>query len=368
MNEKISSSETLAIEVGLITALFPGIINPLLLTISKNASIISLLISMFLGIIPLFIILTISKSITTESLKDYMINNLGLLGKILNIILIAIAIFILFLNSWLIIDFIISQFLTRTSYYFIVVVFFTIIGYTLNKGVETTSRTIFVLTILVSIIMIALWICLIPYVNLNNLKPYIDVTSTRIMKSSIFNAIYFSIPIIYLLDLKHITNDKENFEKAIIKGYIISSTIILIFIFLILAVYGIELSTVLTYPIYALFKKIQILGFIERIENFAAIQIIVVFYIQATYLIYYIKENLLKSKNSSKSINKLITYSTSLIIPLTSIYIFKNYNLITILKKYPYIIGSITIIIIVLFIKKHLVKLNASYNIYNPRN
>ena len=153
MNEKISSGEILTIEIGLITALFPGIINPLLLNISKNASLISLLISMFLGTIPLFMILTISKSITTESLNDYIINNFGVLGKVLNVILMAIAIFILFLNSWLIIDFIISQFLTRTSYYFIAIVFFTIIGYTINKGIETTSRTIFVLTGLVSIIM-----------------------------------------------------------------------------------------------------------------------------------------------------------------------------------------------------------------------
>lgn len=352
MNEKISSGEILTIEIGLITALFPGIINPLLLNISKNASLISLLISMFLGTIPLFMILTISKSITTESLNDYIINNFGVLGKVLNVILMAIAIFILFLNSWLIIDFIISQFLTRTSYYFIAIVFFTIIGYTINKGIETTSRTIFVLTGLVSIIMVALWICLIPYTNLNNLKPYIDVTSTRIIKSSILNTVYISMPLVYLLDLKHITSDKENFEKRIIKGYTISSLIILVFIFFILAVYGIELSTILTYPIYALFKKIQILGFIERIENFAAIQIIVVFYIQAAYLIYYIKENLLKSKNSNESIKKIITYLTSLIIPVTSIYIFKNHNLITILKESPYIIGSIIIIIIILFIKK----------------
>ena len=161
-----------------------------------------------------------------------------------------------------------------------------------------------------------------------------------------------TLPLIYLLDLKHITKNKQNFEKKIIKGYIISFLIIIIFTFFILAVYGIELSTILTYPVYALFKKIQIFGFIERIENFAAVQIIIVFYIQATYLIYYIKENILYKNKYSNQTNKIITYLISLIIPMTSIYTFKNYNLTNIIDKSPYIIGSITITIIGLSIKK----------------
>ena len=352
MNKKISSSEIFTIEIGLTTALFSGIINTLILNISKNASFISMLISIFLGIIPLLMIVKISKNITTESLKEYMIKKLGVFGKVLNIILIIIAIFILFLNSWLTIDFIISQFLTRTSYYFIAIILFIIIGYTINKGIETTSKTIFVLSIIVSIIMISLWICLIPYVNHNNLKPYVDVSMDKIIKSSIIQTINITMPIIYLLDLKHITTDQENFEKAIIIGYIVSSLIITIFIFFLLSIYGIELSTILTYPIYALFKKIQILGFIERIENFAAIQIIVAFYIQATYLIYYIKKNIITNKIKKEKTNTIITYLISILIPITSILIFKNYSLITVIKVSPYIIEVIIIIIIVLFIKK----------------
>ncbi|MBQ6546519.1 MAG: GerAB/ArcD/ProY family transporter [Bacilli bacterium] len=340
MNKKIKSNEVLAIEIGLITALFPGIANTLILNTSKNASLLSVLIAILIGTIPLFMIIKISKNIKTESLKEYIIKKLGILGKILNIILITIAIFILFINSWLIIDFIISQFLTRTSYYFIAILFFTIIAYIVNKGIETTSRTVFVLFILISIIMIALWICLIPYINLSNLKPYIDVTTNKIIKSSIINTVYITMPLIYILDLKHITTDKENFEKTIVIGYITSYLIIAIFLFFLLSIYGIELSTILTYPVYALFKKIQILGFIERIENFAGIQIITVFFVQASYLIYYIKRNLIKNKNQKK-----LTYLIALVIPITSIFIFKNYNLTIVLKTSVYIIGSIITII-----------------------
>lgn len=345
MNNKISSGEIMPITIGLITALFPGITNALILNTSKNASLISVLIGIIIGFFPILLITTISKRIESESLKDYLISKLGIIGRILNILLILIAIFILFLNSWFVIDFIISQFLTRTSYYFIAIVLFLIIAWTINKGIESVSRTIFILFLFTSLIMIFLWICLIPYINLNNLKPYIDVGINKIIKSSFIYIIYITTPIIYILDLKHITKDKKNFERKIIVSYIISSIIVIVFLFLIISVYGINLSTILTYPVYALFKKIQILGFIERIENFAAIQIIVVFYAQSTYLIYYLKENI-----TEKTDKRIITYLISLIIPIISIIIFKNYNLLNIVKISPYIISSIIVVILLLFI------------------
>ena len=352
MNVKISSGEVMAITIGLITALFPGITNALILNTSKNASLIVTIITTIIGFVPILIIIKISKNIKNESLKEYLTKKLGLLGNIINILLILIATFILFLNSWLIIDFIISQFLTRTSYYFIAIIFFTIIAWTINKGIETTSRTIFILFLLTSVVMILLWIFLIPYIDLNNLKPYIDVKINKIIKSSFIYLTYITIPIFYILDLKHITHDKENFERKIIVSYLISSIIIIIFLFLIISVYGINLSTVLTYPVYALFKKIQILGFIERIENFAAIQIIVAFYAQGAFLIYYLKGNIVKTlKIENKSVINITTYSISLIIPIISITIFKNYNLVNIVKISPYIISSLIIAIVLLFIK-----------------
>ena len=352
MNGKISSGEILTITIGLITALFPGITNALILNTSKNASLISVLIGIVIGLIPILLITKISNNIKTETLKEYIVKKLGIFGHILNTLLILIATFILFLNSWLIIDFIISQFLTRTSYYFIAIIFFAIIAWTVNKGIEVASRTIFILFLFTSIIMIFLWICLTPYIDLNNLKPYIDVGTNKIIKSSIIYLTYITMPIIYILDLKHITNDKKNFERKIIISYIFSSIIIEIFLFLIISVYGINLSTILTYPVYALFKKIQILGFIERIENFAAIQIIVAFYAQGIYLIYYLKENITKilKITNTKHIN-ITTYLISLIIPIISIAIFKNYSLVNIVKLSPYIISSITIVIILLFLK-----------------
>ena len=185
MNNKISTGEILSIEIGLIIALFPGLCNFLILNTAKNASLLSIIIATIIGFIPLLMIIAISKKIENKSLREYIKDNLGVFGKIINLLLITIAIFILFLNSWLIIDFIISQFLTRTSYYYIAIIFFIIIAWTINKGIETISRTTFVMFMITIIIMIILWGALIPYIKLDNLKPYIDTSTKDILKSSL---------------------------------------------------------------------------------------------------------------------------------------------------------------------------------------
>ncbi len=350
MNGKISSGQVFTTQICLIVALFPGLINILLLNISRNASILSVLIATIIGFIPVIITAFISTKITNKSLKDYMIEKLGFFGKILNLLLIIIAIIIIFINSWLTVDFIISQFLTRTSYYLITLIFFTITCWSINKGIETTSRTYFVLFIITVIIMISLWFCLISYVKLDNLKPYIDVTTNKVVKSSIIYLTYTTLPIIYILDLKHITNDKKNFKRKIITAYITASFIIITFLFLIISIYTIDLASILTYPVYSLFKKIQILGFIERIENFAAIQIIATSYIQISYLIYYLKENISKTLKLNKNKTNILTYLIGLLIPLISIYFFKNNNLNNFINILPYILSILLPILIILSI------------------
>ena len=184
---------------------------------------------------------------------------------------------------------------------------------------------------------------------LNNLKPYIDVGYNRIIKSSIIYLTYTTLPVLYILDLKHITNDIKNFERKIIISYIMSSFIIFVFLFLIISVYSIDLAEIFTYPVYSLFKKVQVLGFIERIENFAAIQIIVAFYIEATYLVYYLKENIASFFGLKRKKKNILTYLIAIIIPIISISIFKNYNMIHIVNISPYVLSTLFIIIIVVF-------------------
>ena len=63
MNQKISSGQSMAISVALIFAMFPGFANSLILSQSKNASLLAVLIGFILGIIPALTIAYISKKI-----------------------------------------------------------------------------------------------------------------------------------------------------------------------------------------------------------------------------------------------------------------------------------------------------------------
>ena len=230
MNGKISSGEVMAICVGSIFAMFPGFANSLILISSKNASLLSLIISFVVGFIPIFMIMYISKKINTNFL-DFSIKNFKVFGYILDILLLILIIFSIFISTWLMMDFIISQFLTRSSYYLIAIFISIILAFVVNKGIETLSRTIFLLFIISVTVIVLLLLTLIPYVDLNNLKPFVDVPFKKILNSSSVFLTTSISPIFYILGLKHITKDKKNFSRKILVGYIIASCLIFMIMF-----------------------------------------------------------------------------------------------------------------------------------------
>lgn len=356
MNGKISSGEIMAICVAVIFAMFPGFANTLILTHSKNASLISLLIAFVVGLIPIFMIMYISKKIDSNFFP-FVKKNFKWFGYVLDIILLLLALFTMFISSWLSIDFIISQFLTRSSYYFISIFISVILAITVNKGIESLSRTIFLLFIISVPIILLLLLALIPYVELSNLKPYMDVSFKEILNSSwVFLSVAIS-PVVYILGLKNITTDKKNFPRKILVGYSIASLLIFILLFFIISVFGIDLGSLLTYPVYGLFKKVQIFGFIERIENFAAIFLITAYFSQFAFFVYSVKNNIsnmFKIENEKKK--SLITYAIAIIIPLISIYLFQTFELTLYFKYIPYVLSVFFIVLIIIFIRSLFIK------------
>lgn len=351
MNSKISSGEVMAICVAIIFAMFPGFANNLILSEARNASLISLLVAFLIGLIPIFMIMFISKKIDTN-FADFAKNSLKGFGYILDFILLIVALFTIFLSSWFAIDFIISQFLTRSSYYLIAILISIVLAIVVNKGIEVLSRTVFILFIISIPIIILILGTLIPYVEPNNLKPYVDVPFKNIIKSSwVFLSLAIS-PVFYILGLKNVTKDKKNFSRKVLMGYIIASLLIFLFLFFIISVYGIDLGSLLTYPVYGIFKKVQVFGFIERIENFGAMFLITAFFSQFSYFIYAIKNNIcdmFKIKNKKKE--TFIIYFLSLSIPLLSIYLFQTYDLNNYIEYTPYIIGIFYVCLIIFFIR-----------------
>lgn len=355
MNNKISSGEVMVIIIASIFSLFPDF---LILNLSKNASLISILIGFLIGFIPILMLIYISKKINT-SLITFLKDSFKKLSYPIITILILIAIFIIFITSWLHFNFIISQFLIRDSYYFIASLIALAIIIALNKGLETFSRTSFILFLIATPILLILLTSLIPYIELSNLKPYINTSFTNILNSTLIFISLSTLPLIYILELKPYTHDKKNFPRKILMGYIIGFLLIFLMLFFILTVYGIDLATMFTYPFYALFKKVQVFGFIERIENFAAIIFITSFFVEVTYMIYFIKKNITDTfKLTSKKVNLILTIVIPIILFFTSIYLFKNLNLAKYLNYIHYIIGTLFIIIIIIFLRCLLIKKN----------
>lgn len=353
MNNKISSGEVMVIIIASIFSLFPDF---LILSLAKNASLISLLIGFLIGFIPIFMLIYISKKIDTNFFS-FLKNKFKNFSYPIIITLMLIAIFIIFTSAWLHFNFIISQFLIRDSYYFIAILIALAIIFALNKGLEAFSRTSFILFLIAISILLLLLTSLIPYVDLSNLKPYLNASLPNILNSALMFVVLSTLPLVYILELKNNTHDKSNFSRKILMGYLIGFLLIILMLFFILTVYGIDLATMFTYPFYALFKKVQVFGFIERIENFAAIIFITSFFVEITFMFYFIKKNITNIfKVTSKKLNLILTIALPILLFFISIYLFKDLNLAKYLNYVHYIVGILFIIIIIIFLRCLLIK------------
>ena len=346
MNNKISSGEILTITSGLIATMFYAFVNIKILSISKNSSLIAIIISIILGIIPIILIMYISKKIDTDFFT-FLRKKLKILSYPIIITLTLLAIYIIFIDSWIVMDFIISQFLTRDSYYLISILFSLIVALCVSKGIEVTSRTNFVIFIITIIIILFFFGFLTPYLDIENFKPLIDSKPKNIIQSIIICILSTTAPLIYILNLKDVCKNKKKFSKKILTGYLFIMIIMFLFLFFLIGVYGIDYAKILTYPSYALFKKVQIFGFIERIENISAIIFITAYFTGFTFLIYVIKNNICNIfKIQKKKKVSLLILTLSTLIPIISIYLFKTYEISYIIDYTPYIFGINYIILI----------------------
>ena len=357
MNKKVSSGEILCIVIYIIAVSFFSVVNTTTLKISGNATLISFLIGTILGLIPVFMIMFISKRIDTD-LFNFLNNNFFILGKAIIFALIILTSYLVFLFSFIFVDFVVGQFLTKTSYYFISISLFIFVFYAVKKGIEVISRTTFILFVFSFIILVFFLITLVPYTELSNLKPYIDTSNMNIIKSTFITFSMCSFPLVLILNLKDKVTNFEVFPRKILFGYLIAMGLMFLFLLFTILIYGIDFAKILTYPSYSLFKKVEIFGFIERVENIVSLIFFGGFFAAFMYYVYFISnsvENIFNVKR--KKIIDIITFTTSLGISFLSIYFFRNYE-ISFLINYSYYIVSIYFLIIViifircLFIKK----------------
>lgn len=349
MKEKINSLQLSSIFILCIISSSIGLSLYTTIRIASIDSYISVIIGAILGIIVLTIFLYLfnyKKDLPIYEKTVYIFGKF--FGNFINILIIllyfVISITILFNLS----NFIVSQYLAETPLLLIMMVLGFIVFYTINKGFETISRVSSICLIIVLFLFLFSFAYLIREIKIDNLKPILEFGLKKPLVAGFVNMLITLSPIFTILIFpKNNLIDKEKINRYIIIGYIISAIIIFLVSFLSNAILGKYLINLYQYPGYISLKRISLFGFIDRIENFLSLHWILSSFITLTTILYYIKGNIKKKKNST-----LLNFVLCLVIIIISYNAFKSntvFNNYT-YKYYPYILTFLMIIYIVIFI------------------
>jgi spore germination protein KB len=323
--EKINS-----LQVGLLTLFLikaPGVSTGLndIAERAHQDSWLSIIFGLIIGLIPLTIYLFIAhkqKKVNIIALNEIIFGKW--LGIFFNIILIMAAFIVAIAILWDFALFISTVFLINTPTTIITFMFVALAVVTAIKGIEVISRTACLLFLLYIFFHLAFVLGLLPYVEINNIKPILENGFIPVIHGGLIFISISILPIFLLLiiPLTKITDIKK-YNRSMIFFYLLSGLTILNIIFLTISVLGINLIDLYHYPVFSAMKKISFLNFIERIEGSVAIKWIFVQFITGTMAIYFIKEAIKTTfKIKKEKTIKIITFLTGLIILIIPNFIF----------------------------------------------
>lgn len=313
---------------------------------------LSSLISYLIGIIPLLILIYISNYQSNLTLKekiDYLFGNkIGfIINTIFSLLLISLAITLLYNIN----NFILSQFLYRTPFLVSCTLLMILIIYNVNKGINVITKTALLLLIINIILYTINITSLFQHIDINNFLPLLKENTKNIIPTSIKISCINYLPLLTILTIpKNKLTVPEKYSKTIIIAYIIGAIISFGLVITTFGVLGIDLINTFEYSEYIVLRKVKLLGFLERIENIISLQWIIGSFVYLTFIIYIISKNIPHKSNKK---DKYITLIIGTILIILTIYIFKDNTIFdTYIKKiFPYIMGSILLIYIILFIK-----------------
>lgn len=332
--KKLSTLQFCAIEYFLILANNVGLTTYILFHYAKQDGLISITLGTILGIIPLLIYLKIMNIKPELNIFEKIEDTFKKTGTIINIILILSISILTIINYNSLINFISSQYLSKTPTIIIALSFLPAIVYILKKGTTVIGRTIFILLIISASLVILTISGLIWQIKIENILPILEHGIKQPLICSLIYTTYNITPLFLLTTIpKNEIIDKEKFNKRIIITYFIANTIILIMFFLTLSVLGANLSNLYQYPEYDVLKKVSLIGFIERTESTISLRwtfyVFTITIMGIQFITKYIK-HIFKIKNEKTNL-KIITV-ISLIITLLGNKIFNNitrFNTIT---------------------------------------
>ena len=352
IKKKISNLELSSLTYFITRAFLIGVTFNSLIYSTKQDSWIIPLISIPIGIIFILLINCIIKYKPNLDINEKINKLFKGFGLVIIIVITSILFLACTLNFLNLNTFIKNSFLTRTPLLALIFLFSIATLYVVRMGLNTISRTSNILFYISIILMVIIIIGLLPNIDIDNLKPFLNLKNENYLKG--INTFYaFHICPIFLLTiipLKKIENSK--IKKAISISYIIASISVFFYLLITISSFGYKLSMLYEYPLFNILKHISITGFTARVESLLIIQLIFDFFICHILLIYFISMNL---KYITKANNINIWYIIISICIILSTLFFSRYKIYLdeLLKFEIPIVTSIvsTFIIILICIK-----------------
>lgn len=350
--KKISCLELASIIIVQVVTMFSGINITILKEGADINSWLSAIITYIIGIIPILAIIYIANYQKDLNLFEKINNLFGKkIGFIINIIISLLLLVLGMTILYNIINFILSQLLYRTPFLISCLLFMSLVIYNANKGINVISKSCLLLLMLNIGLFIINILALYQQTDFSNFLPLLKVNTSGIIPTFLKIFSINLLPIISILIIpKNRISDPTKYNKTIIISYIVGVIISISLVIVTFGVLGINLVKAFEYPGYIVLRKIELFGFLERIENIISLQWIVGSFIYLSLIIYTISKSIpLKSVKSHKIINLLV--GITLIILVTNIFknntIFDNY----IINIFPYIMSVFILIYVVTIIK-----------------
>ena len=315
--------------------LLNSFVSTIIIDLFKNSNTIEVIISIITNMLLGFPLI---KLLLKKHTKDYKKNNNKILDLIIKIVLIItssiIGIYALFNSSKIIKDVLLPNESINTIYVLIIISAFLLS----TKGIKSISiatNIFFMIAIpLISIVYLS---------NLTNIKAINPLPLvTEVKKINFLETIIYTIAPLFLLLIipKNEIKNTNKYKNAVTNTYIIFNIYLLIKVLFIISILGIKYYSIVKYPEITIFKTINILNFIERIEEILVINIFFTNITLISLVITYIN-TILKSIVNKKYIEYFIIIIFYLL--LTNIKVLNNTALL---------ISNIVFIIINIYTKK----------------
>lgn len=346
--DKINALQLTSLVMILLISGFMGTGIYSLIRVASVDGYISIIISMILGLVIVFIFTYIANYEKDLSVRDKINSIFGKkIGFILNLVLVSAFFIMSIVFTYNYNSFISSQFLSETPILFIAIPFTILSFYVVTRGFETLSR-VGLIIICINIFLLFVALCgVVNTIDLSNLLPFMKDG----IKNPLLGVVYFSltniVPIfLFLIIPKNNIINQDKYNKYIVIGYIIAMLLMLGMFIIILGSLGIHLASAYQYPEYIVLKRVELFNFLDRIENIVVVQWLFGIFVSIVLIVYYIA-NMIKSNTNSKLLYGLIL----IILMVSSVSIFKNSTLFEEFCYYvmPYVIGSILLVMVILW-------------------